>query len=217
MRPDATRLRSKAEGKGDVELFQRGHQPVEPGIGFGSEAVGPTEAGPEIAHPEPAQPAYCVLEARVFEVKPLTDTEGGGVLGKVRGGRFGSTILPHEAEIEVTIVGRSFGLPVPSGSWPGPRQVEQAIPVNSRRPADQELRGTLKAELLNLVGAKGGNPYFGDPHRQGGNGMDLSELVGPLVDGPMIPVEREAMHGHGIHMVEHSQFLQGPDEAGIDR
>jgi hypothetical protein len=47
--------------------------------------------------------------------------------------------------------------------------------------------------------------------------MDLCNLFRPLVDLPMIPIERKAMHGDDIENIEHAVTLHVADEIGIDR
>src|SRR5690348_18137328 len=46
---------------------------------------------------------------------------------------------------------------------------------------------------------------FGHPHRQARDGADLRELRRPLVDVPVVPVERKAVRSE-----EHTSELQSP-------
>src|SRR5690242_8694870 len=56
VRTNSKRLRREAEGDGDIELVQRRHHFVEPGLGPGAVAIRPTQPRAEALHPKPAQP-----------------------------------------------------------------------------------------------------------------------------------------------------------------
>jgi hypothetical protein len=67
------------------------------------------------------------------------------------------------------------------------------------RLADEQLGGALQAESLDLLGAEGADADFRHPDRLVGDGADLVDLGRPVVDGPQVPVQREAVHGHHVH------------------
>jgi hypothetical protein len=62
--------------------------------------------------------------------------------------------------------------------------------VDARRTPDEELRGPAEPELLDFLGAERGDTDLGDPDRQIHDRLDLAELVGPLLELPVVPVER---------------------------
>src|SRR5215217_853091 len=100
---------------------------------------------------------------------------------------------------------------------PGARQIVEAVPVDPGDSPDQKLGGSLQPELLNLLRAKGRDPNFGDPDRKVGDLVNLAELVGPLVNGPVVPVQREPVYRDYIELVEHAEPAQCLNEVGIDR
>src|SRR5215212_483146 len=101
-------------------------------------------------HTKLLQPAYTGLEARIFEMEPLADAKFGRVVRKFRERSFRAPVLAHEAHIEMTVVRRPLGFPVAGRRRPCARQVEQAVPMNSGDPANQEFRGPLQPEFLHL-------------------------------------------------------------------
>ena len=115
------------------------------------------------------------------------------------------------------VIGGALGLAVAGRRLPGARQVVEAVPVDARRLADQKLGRPLQAPDLDLLGAEGRDADLADPDRQVGDGADLVDLRRPFVDLPQVPVEREAVHGDRVDVVEHALVRQVADEAGIDR
>ena len=95
------------------------------------------------------------------------------------------------------VVRRPFGLFVPRFSGPGGRQVKKRVPVN---PFDlrllQQLDRALHAKILNFLRAKGGAPNLGHPNRLAGNLGGFGDAVRPLVDVPMVPVQRKAVNAY---------------------
>src|SRR6478609_11673304 len=106
-------------------------------------------------------------------MKPLTDSEIGSVAGKQAGGALRRAVLAHQAHVEMPVVRRALGLLVTRRRRPGLRQIEQAVPVDTRRPIDQEFGGALEAEFLHLLGAEARGATFRDPDRQVGDGFYL--------------------------------------------
>src|ERR1043166_7146139 len=66
-------------------------------------------------------------------------------------------------------------------------------------------------------GAEGRSTYFRNPDRQVCDVADLLKLVGPLVNGPMIPVERKTMHGDDVEAVQDALCFHVANECRIDR
>ena len=93
MRRDTAMLGSEAESKGNVELRQRIHLPIEPIDRIGAETIGPGQPGPEVLYAEAAHPANGVIKAMVFEMKPLAQADDAGILRKGLECRLGRAIL----------------------------------------------------------------------------------------------------------------------------
>ena len=83
--------------------------------------------------------------------------------------------------------------------------------------ADQQLRGAIQAPDLHLLGPEGGDADLAHPDRLVGDGADLVDPRWPFMDLPEVPVEREAVHRHGVHMVQHAVIAHPVHKAGIDR
>src|SRR5438874_11856333 len=47
--------------------------------------------------------------------------------------------------------------------------------------------------------------------------MDLCETLRPFVQHPVIPIERETMHGNRLKQLQHTEILHPLDKSGIDR
>ena len=65
-------------------------------------------------------------------------------------------------------------------------------------PSGQKIGRSLQPELLHLLGAKGRNAHLRHPQRKRGHLLDFGELARPLVDLPVIPVERKSVYGDHI-------------------
>src|SRR6185312_17562796 len=100
-------------------------------------------------------------------------------------------VLAQQAHVEMAVIGRAFGLAMPRRRWPGTRQVVEAVPMDTRRPADEQLGGARETPFLHFLGAEAGDADLRDPDRQVGHRADLLDLGRPLVDHPEIPIERE--------------------------
>src|SRR5262249_61201815 len=93
---------------------------------------------------------------------------------------------------------------MPGRGRPSTRQVIQTVPVDPLRTPAQELSRPLQAELLDLLGSERGGAYLRDPHGEVGYGLNLSKLVGPLIDVPMIPVQREPIHRDDVQAIQNT-------------
>src|SRR5690349_20899330 len=134
---NAAGLGSKTEGQRDVELVQRGHLAVEPRLRAGTMAIGPAQSRPQMTHPQAPEPAHCIVEPVILEMEPLADAHFGCVLHKLGRGGLGRAVFPQQSEIEVPIVGRPLRLTMSRRGGPGPRQVVEAVPMNSRNATDE--------------------------------------------------------------------------------
>ena len=79
MRRDPTVLWREAERDRHVEFRECLHLAVEPYIRIWPEGVCPAQSCPDVLHPEAAEPLHRIVQAMIFEMKPLADTKLGGV------------------------------------------------------------------------------------------------------------------------------------------
>src|SRR2546423_8546887 len=119
--------------------------------------------------------------------------------------------------MKMTVVRRAFGLSVACGGRPSAGQIVKTIPMNTRGLADQEFRCAMQAEFLDFLGAERRYTCFGDPDGKMRYTADLAELFGPVVDHPMVPVERKTMHGENVQVLEYALRFHIEHEVGIDR
>ena len=153
----------------------------------------------------------------VLVVEPLAQADLRGVVRKMAGGAFRSAVLVQQAHVEVAVIGGAFGFAVARGGRPGGGKVIQAIPVDARGAADQQLGGALQAPFLNLLGAERGDAYFAYPDGHFRTGLDAGELVRPFVQQPVVPVQREAVHGNRVQLFHHALRLQHAQEVRVYR
>src|SRR5215471_10003483 len=78
MRDHAQMLRRETQREGCREFVDRLHLAIEPGVGSGSERIGPAQAGSQIIYVKAAQPLDGILKAMIFEVEPLADAQPRG-------------------------------------------------------------------------------------------------------------------------------------------
>src|SRR4051794_341714 len=118
------------------------------------------------------------------------------MLGERRQRSFWRAVLAQQAHVKVTEVAGTLGLTVPGGCWPSFRKIEQRVPVNARSLAAEQLRAASHTELLNFFCPEARDAHFRNPHRKVGCLSNFVQFCGPLLDLPMVPVERETVHGH---------------------
>jgi hypothetical protein len=129
-------LRGEAQSRGHLELLEGAHHAIEPRKGSRSEAVGPAQPRTHISDTEVAEYLDSFFEAMVLEVKPLADSQLGGMASEgLQSGLCGS-VLTNQPEIEMPVIRRALGLLMPRRRRPCPGQVEQGVPVNAGSPAD---------------------------------------------------------------------------------
>ena len=150
-------------------------------------------------------------------MEPLADAELRRQPGEGFGGGLRRAVLAQDAHVEMPVIGGALGLAVPGRRLPGARQVIEAVPMDPRRLADEKLGRPFQSPDLDLLGAEGRDADLADPDRQVGDGADLVDLRRPFVDLPQVPVEREAVHGDRVDVVEHPLVRHVADEGGIDR
>src|SRR3982750_3644368 len=97
---------------------------------MGAAVVCPTEPGSQFPHAQTFQLCNSVFKSVIFEVKPLTDTHGRSIFGKVTGHTFRAAIFAIQAHVKVSIVRRAFAFSMPRRRWPSSGQVEQAVPIH---------------------------------------------------------------------------------------
>src|SRR5215212_5066562 len=96
-------------------------------------------------------------------------------------------------------------------------KVVKTVPMDPWGPAGKKFCGPAHAPVLNFFSAERRYADLGHPDRQGHDGLNFGELVRPLIDLPQIPVEREAVHGDDINMVENALCLHVLNEGWVDR
>ena len=60
---------------------------------------------------------------------------------------------------------------------------------------------------LRVVGPEGRCTRFGNPHRQFGDGADLFNLGRPLLNLPVIPVERKTVYGNQVYLIPSDKYM----------
>jgi hypothetical protein len=78
------------------------------------------------------------------------------------------------------------------------------------------LGRSLQAEDLDPLGPKTRNADFGYPDGQLGPRANLLELARPIVERPMVPVQRKPMDGRGVEMFERAVAVEEREETGIN-
>src|SRR3954463_590815 len=73
--PHAVRVGREAERERDVELFERTHLAIEPRVCVGAQTVRPAQTRPEVLYAQLSKPCHAGIKARVFEMKPLADSQ----------------------------------------------------------------------------------------------------------------------------------------------
>src|SRR3954463_3858514 len=120
----------KAERQRHLEFREGVHLSIEPLDGVGAEAVGPGEAGSEMLYAEAAHPAHGLLQTVIVEMKPLAQPHHVRILFEGLASDFRRAVLAQQSHVEVPIVGRSLGLPMPSCRFPCRGKVVKAVPMN---------------------------------------------------------------------------------------
>src|ERR1051325_9700546 len=122
---------------------------------------------------EPLQPRHRIIEPVVLEMEPLANAERWRVIGERTRRPFRRAVLAHEPHVEKPVIRGALRLLVAGRRRPGQWQIEQAIPMDARRAADEQFGGAVKTEFLYFLGAKAGSADLGDPDRQIGDGVDI--------------------------------------------
>src|SRR5437868_1028446 len=126
-------------------------------------------------------------------MEPLAEAHLRGVERELLERGFGRAVLAEQPHVEVAVVRRALGLPVAGGCGPLLRQIVEAVPVDARGPADQHFGGSLDAEFLDLLGPEARDADLRDPDGLAAGPLDLAQLLRPLVYGPVVPIQREAV------------------------
>src|SRR5438270_6466800 len=105
---------------------------------------------------------------------------------------------------------------VAGGGGPGGGQVQQAVPVHALNHRQKQLRGALQTEDLNLFSAERRNAGFRHPNWFASDRADFLDLLRPIMDLPVVPIQREAVHGDNIDRVKDSIRTQELNEMRIN-
>src|SRR4051812_25362613 len=97
MRRDPAALRRKAERQRDVEILERAHLAVEPGVGVRTQAIGPTQACAQLLHTQLLEPAHTFVEPWILEVKPLADAQCRCEVAEVPQRELWTTVFAQES------------------------------------------------------------------------------------------------------------------------
>jgi hypothetical protein len=74
---------------GDLEVLERSHLSIEALLRAGPHAVGPAQTCPNMSNRKRLQPLDRVMQAMIFEMKPLTDSEHRRHVGGMPRASFG--------------------------------------------------------------------------------------------------------------------------------
>lgn len=195
----------ETQGDGRVEIFQRGHLPIKPLQRIRPMPIGPTDAGAQFLDTEFLQPFHGEIQTMVFKMKPLADSQ---FRIEMTQRRFRRAVRANESKIEVPVVRAAFALFVAGRSFPLRRQVEQAVPENTLCFTAQQFRGALQAEHLHFIRAERRYAHFGDPDRQVRYRANFIQLFRPVVELPMVPIERKPVDGNSVEMLEQAVIFE---------
>ena len=210
----APRRRSETKSDRCIEIVQRVHLPVEPSARARPMPVRPADSRPQLLHAQFLQPVHCEVEAVIFKVKPLADTHRR--VEMVQRGFWGA-VSANQPEIEMPVIGAPFAFLVARRRFPRRGQIHEAVPEDAVHLPEQQLFRSLQAKHLHFVGTKRRDADLRHPDRQVRHCANFVQLFGPVIDLPMVPVERETMHRDGVEMVEQPIVFQQRDEDGINR
>src|SRR5437868_6044955 len=99
----------------------------------------------------------------IFKMEPLADAKVRGEAREIGGGAFGNSILPQQAHVKMSIVGRTLRLPVTRSCRPFFWQIVKRIPMNAFDAANEQFCRAFKPELLHLFGSETRDTNFGHP------------------------------------------------------
>jgi hypothetical protein len=146
-------------------------------------------------------------------MKPLADAHRRVEMIK---SRLRGAILPDQTHIKMAIICAAFAFLVTGGRLPLPGQIEQAVPIDAFGAVQQQFTCPLQTEHLDFIRPEGRNTHLRHPDRQMGDCPDLVKLLGPIIDLPMVPIQRETMHRHAIQVIQQMIALQQRDKIGIN-
>src|SRR4051812_32087250 len=99
-------------------------------------------------------------------MKPLANAQIRRVSVKMIEGFLRGSIFANQAHVEVPVVRGAFRFAMPRRGGPSAGQIEQAVPMDSRRLSDQQFRHSAEAEILNLFRSESRSADFRNPNRQ---------------------------------------------------
>ncbi len=196
-----------------VKFRQGRHLPVVPLQRPRTAPVRPTDARAQFFHPHFSQPFHREFQPVVLEMKPLANAQ---FRAEVAQRRLGCAILANQPHVKMPVVSTALGLLMARGGLPLARQIQQAVPKNSLGAPQQQFRRALQTEDLDFIRPERRYADFRHPDGQRGHRPDFIQFLRPIVDLPMVPIQREAMHRHAVQMVEQAIALQQGNELRIN-
>src|SRR5579871_1645502 len=98
----------------------------------------------------------------------------------------------------MTVIRGPLGLAVPRSRRPSAGEVEETVPVDALGTADQQFSRAPESKVLDFLCPESRNPDLRNPDWQRRDLLDLLKLIGPLVDGPMIPIKGKAVNSNDV-------------------
>src|SRR5205807_6143963 len=83
-----------------LEISQRAHLPIKPGVGLRPKTISPAQTSAHIFDSKLAQVPDCFIQAVILKMKPLANTEVRRELWKQMEGAFWFSILPQQTHMK---------------------------------------------------------------------------------------------------------------------
>src|SRR5690348_13031563 len=93
MRSNPPLLRREAECESDIESFEGLHLPIEPRLPARAKRIGPAQTGTYVGDAQFAQPSHGIIQAVVFKMEPLANSDFRRVAGKRAQGALGRAVF----------------------------------------------------------------------------------------------------------------------------
>ena len=97
-------LGSETERNSHFEGLEQVHLPVKPLFGVWATVVRPTQARSKLSHAQALKLCGPILQAVIFEMKPLTDAQRWRVVGEQATRLFGRAVSAQQTHVEVPVI-----------------------------------------------------------------------------------------------------------------
>src|SRR5579883_346838 len=108
--------------------------------------------------------ADATIQARIFKMEPLADPDVRREFGEPFQRGFWRSVFSNQPHVKVAIIRGSLRFAMPCRCRPGAGKIVQAVPMNPGHSPDEEFRGAIQSELLNLFRSETGDAGLGNPH-----------------------------------------------------